>query len=129
MDQPEPDVSSADADPPLSPLRPLAESAQRFVPLPTPRGVEVFVDDPHYLGLDIVDGPPRAAGWFAGELVEWAHYESIGWTAWCRFTLAAGVRTNGRFAAASVRPAPEDTEGVRDGVEGRPGEPDRPSTG
>ncbi len=55
--------------------------------------VEVLVDD------DTVSAPT----WCYGELMEWAHYSSVGWTGYVRYSTGVGQNRLGRFLAEHIR--------------------------
>lgn len=80
---------SAPEDP--SPLQALHDRSTRHVRLPAPVPVQVYVN--------INDHDD----WYSGELVEWAYYETLGWTGWVRYALAPAERFNGRFVADRIR--------------------------
>jgi hypothetical protein len=75
-----------------SPIPAINEPCTRFESPTQPLAVEVWVDD----------GSARPT-WCFGTLREWAHYNSVGWTAFVQYSTEPGTNYLGRFLAKHVR--------------------------
>lgn len=76
------------------------EAPTRYETPAEPIAVEVWVAGfPH---LPTEHGPAED-GWYFGQLSEWTHYESVGWTGWVRFSLGPSRQHIGTFLAEAIR--------------------------